>query len=85
MTEKAIGNFKPLYSAFVNDYFLNSYIDVERKLLLHQPSFLLKENKWQIVPNTDDNKILNSFYNQFPSGIEGTKENCIEQVKDYKY
>jgi hypothetical protein len=54
-------NFKPLYSSFTKE-FLDTYIDLERNLMLHQPSYLLKENKWQINPNTNKSEDLNNFY-----------------------
>lgn len=75
-------NFKPLCSYFTKEFF-HTYVDIERKLMLDQPWYLIKEDKWRIIPNTTDSKIINSFYTQFPNGIEDTKENCLEIIKDY--
>jgi len=81
--KKIESNFKPLYSSITKE-FLNTYIDLERNLMLHQPSYLLKENKWQIVPNINESKDLNYFYSFYPDGIEGTKEECLEKIKNYE-
>ena len=75
-------NFKPLHCYFTGEFF-NTYIDFERNLMLHQPSYLLKEDKWQIVPNTNKTDALNTFYKQYPNGIEGTQEECLNLIKDY--
>jgi hypothetical protein len=76
-------NFKPIYSSIVDNCFLGSYLDLERNLLLHQPSYHLKEDKWIITPNSNEAKELNNFYNKFPNGVIGTIKECVEQVKDY--
>lgn len=76
-------NFKPLHSYFTGE-FLNTYIDIERNLMLHQPSYLLKENKWQITPNTNEADILNAFYKQYPNGVEGSQDECLTLIKSYK-
>ena len=75
--------FKPMHSYFTGESF-NTYIDVDRNLVLHQPSYLLKEDKWQIKPNTNEGEYLNDFYSFYPNGVEGTKEQCLEIIKDYK-
>ena len=75
-------NFKPLYS-FITKQFTITYIDVERNLMLHQPFYLLKEDKWMIVPNTSETDHIAHFYNFYPEGIEGTKEECLEKIKNY--
>jgi hypothetical protein len=46
--------------------------------------YLLAKNKWQIIPNTNEAYILNSFYNQYPEGVEGTKKECLNLIKKYK-
>ena len=74
--------FKPLYSYYIGE-FLYTYLDIQRGLMLDQPSYLIKDNKWRIVPNTNDSKIINSFYSQFSDGIEDTKENCLKIIKNY--
>jgi len=76
-------NFKPLHS-YITKEFLNTYVDIKRNLMLHQPSYLLKENKWQILPNTNNDEDLNDFYSFYPDGVEGTKEECLEKIKDYE-
>ena len=76
-------NFKPVYSFFTKE-FLDTYIDLERNLMLHQPLYLLKENKWQINPNTNKSEDLNNFYSFYPDGIEGTKKECLEKIKNYE-
>ena len=76
-------DFKPLYSSITKE-FLNTYIDLERNLMLHQPSYLLKEDRWQINPTTNEGKDLNHFYSFYPDGVEGTKEECLEIIKNYK-
>lgn len=76
-------NWKVLHSAFTGESF-NCYIDTERNLLLHQPSYLLKENKWQITPNTNEANILNAFYKQYPNGVEGSQDECLTLIKSYK-
>jgi hypothetical protein len=76
-------NFKPIYSAIVKNYFLGSYIDLKRNLLLHQPTYYLKEDKWTITPYSEEAKELNDFYTKFPNGVIGTIKECVEQVKEY--
>ncbi len=73
-------NFKPLHS-YITGEFLNTYIDLERNLMLHQPSYLIKESKWTITPYSNEADALNAFYSKFPEGIEGTKEECLEKIK----
>ena len=84
MKEKMIDNFKPIYSAIMKNYFLGSYIDLEKNLLLHQPICYIKKDKWTITPYPEEVKELNDFYTKFPNGIIGTIEECIKQVTDYK-
>ena len=76
-------NFKELYSTITKQY-LNTFVDVKNNLLLYQPLYLLAKNKWQIIPNTNEAYILNSFYNQYPEGVEGTKKECLNLIKKYK-
>ena len=45
--------FLELYSNITKESF-NTFIDLKNNLLLHQPSYLIKENKWQIIPNTNE-------------------------------
>ena len=75
-------NFRELHSAITKE-FLNTYLDLERNLMLHQPHWLIKENKWEIVPHTNEAKYLNDFYSFYPNGVEGTKEECLNLIKDY--
>jgi hypothetical protein len=75
--------FLELHSYFTNKSF-NTWIDQERNLMLYQPPYLIKEDKWKIVPFTDDAKSVNEFYNKFTEGIEGTKQECLEQIKNYR-
>jgi hypothetical protein len=77
-------NFEPIYSSVIPNYFLESYIDIKRNLLLHQPWYYIKENKWTISCMSNEAEKLNNFYTQFPSEIVGTIDECIEKVKDYK-
>ena len=76
-------DFKELLSYYTEESF-NTFINKERNLLLHQPSYLIKENKWEIIPNTSEAFILNNFYKKFPGGIQGSKDECIKLVKNYK-
>lgn len=75
--------FEELYSVITNES-LNTFIDQERKLMLYQPYYLILEDKWKIIPYSDDAEDMNEFYNVFKTGIEGTKEECLELIKDYK-
>lgn len=77
-------NFLELYSSITKESF-NTFKDLKNNLLLHQPSYLIKENKWQITPNTNKGNILNNFYNKYPNGIEGTKKECLILIKNYEY
>lgn len=77
-------NFLELYSSITKESF-NTFIDLENNLLLHQPSFLIKEDKWQIIPSTNEGAILNDFYKQYPKGVEGTKKECLNLIENYEY
>lgn len=37
-----------------------------------------------IVPHTSVDDYINHFYSFYPDGIEGTKEECLEQIKNYE-
>lgn len=76
--------FLELYSNITKESF-NTFIDLKNNLLLHQPSYLIKENKWQIIPNTNEGVILNDFYSQYPEGVEGTKKECLNLIENFKF
>ena len=56
--------FVELRSAITGGDF-NTWLDIDRNLILYQPFYLIKENKYKIKPNSNDAKELNKFYNYY--------------------
>lgn len=74
---------KELFSATTGESF-DTYIDVDKNLIILQPPYLIGTNLYTLQPNTNSGKELNNFYAQFPNGVEGTLDFCKEQANIFK-
>ena len=58
-----------------------TWLNLEEKLLL-QNHFI---RGWEILPNSNDVEIINSFYGKYKNGLRGnSKQACIEIYNNYK-